>query len=156
ETTNEILGSGDARVPNAAFGLHQSPLTFVAAATATGRRSSLAVRVNDLLWQEVDSLYGHGPNDRAFEGAVAAASQAAGRVGDGVEGAIPPSGDHNVRATYRHGIGLGGNVAAGKLTTLLSRPLGVSGAVNPEAASGGEDPEDEARARENAPLTVLT
>lgn len=76
--------------------------------------------------------------------------------GDGVEGARLPSGNHNVRAVYRKGLGLGGNVAAGKLTTLLTRPLGLSGADNPEAASGGEDAETLDKARENAPLTVLT
>ncbi|MBW3536028.1 MAG: baseplate J/gp47 family protein, partial [Gemmatimonadetes bacterium] len=62
----------------------------------------------------------------------------------------------NVRARYRKGIGAGGNVGSGKLTTLLSRPLGVSDAVNPSPATGGEDPETLDRARENAPLTTLT
>jgi len=47
-------------------------------------------------------------------------------------------------------------VRAGTLTTLLSRPLGVSEAINPEAATGGEDAETLDRARDNAPLTVLT
>ncbi len=47
-------------------------------------------------------------------------------------------------------------MAAGKLTNLLSRPLGVTGATNPEPASGGEDPESRDKARDNAPLTVLT
>ncbi|WP_341649537.1 baseplate J/gp47 family protein [Thauera humireducens] len=57
---------------------------------------------------------------------------------------------------YRKGIGAGGNVGAGTLTTLLSRPLGVGEASNPEAASGGEDPETIEHARDSAPLTVLT
>jgi predicted phage baseplate assembly protein len=39
---------------------------------------------------------------------------------------------------------------------LLSRPMGLTGAINPYAASGGQDPEDVADARVNAPLTVLT
>jgi predicted phage baseplate assembly protein len=47
-------------------------------------------------------------------------------------------------------------MAGGKLTTLLSRPLGVSDAVNPAPATGGEDAETLERARDNAPLTVLT
>ena len=40
----------------------------------------------------------------------------------------------------------------GKLTNLLSRPLGVTGASNPEPATGGEDPEtiDEARGQRAA------
>jgi hypothetical protein len=156
ETVNEILGSGDARLANASFGLRQAPLTFVSAATPSGRQSTLALRANDLLWQEVPSLYARGPNERVYELAVDDQARAMVRFGDGIEGARPPSGDHNLRAIYRKGLGLAGNVAAGKLTTLLSRPLGVTGATNPEPAGGGEDPEAEERARVNAPLTVLT
>jgi predicted phage baseplate assembly protein len=78
------------------------------------------------------------------------------QFGDGIEAARLPSGESNVRAKYRKGLGVGGNLGEGKLSTLLSRPLGVSGVVNPEAASGGEDAETLARARDNAPLTVLT
>jgi predicted phage baseplate assembly protein len=38
----------------------------------------------------------------------------------------------------------------------MSRPLGLSGVVNPEAAEGAADPETRDDARTNAPLTVLT
>jgi predicted phage baseplate assembly protein len=156
ETVSEILGSGDARIPNAAFTLRQSPLTFVSAATPSGRQSTLALRANDLLWQEVPSLYARGPTERIYETAIDDDGVTTVRFGDGQEGARPPSGDHNIRATYRKGLGLAGNVAGGKLTNLLSRPLGVTGATNPEAATGGEDKESEDKARDNAPLTVLT
>jgi predicted phage baseplate assembly protein len=61
-----------------------------------------------------------------------------------------------VRAEYRKGTGLGGLVAAGQLSQLLSRPLGVKEVVNPEAAAGAEDPESRDDARKNAPMTVLT
>ncbi len=156
ETVSEILGSGDARVPNAAFTLRQSPLTFVSAATPSGRQSTLALRANDLLWQEVPSLYARGPTERVYETEIDDDGVTTVRFGDGQEGARPPSGDHNIRATYRKGLGLAGNVAGGKLTNLLSRPLGVTAATNPEAATGGEDKESQDKARDNAPLTVLT
>jgi hypothetical protein len=156
ETVSEIVGSGDARLPNASFVLRQAPLTYVSAATASGRRSTLELRVNDLLWQEVPSLYAHGPAERIFETAIDDQSTTTVRFGDGVEGARPPSGDHNIRARYRKGLGLAGNIPAGKLTNLLTRPLGVTGAANPEPAEGGEDPESEDQARSDAPLTVLT
>ena len=156
ETVNEILGSGDARQPNARFALRQSPLTHVSAPTPSGRRAELAVRANDLLWTEVPSLYARGPTERLYEVRIDDDARASVLFGDGVEGARLPSGDHNVRATYRKGLGLAGNVAPGKLTNLLSRPLGVTGASNPEPATGGEDPETTDRARTNAPLTVLT
>ena len=156
ETVSEILGSGDARIPNAAFPLRQSPLTFVSAATPSGRQSTLALRANDLLWQEVPSLYARGPTERVYETEIDDDGVTTVRFGDGQEGARPPSGDHNIRATYRKGLGLAGNVAGGKLTNLLSRPLGVTAATNPEAATGGEDKESQDKARDNAPLTVLT
>lgn len=156
ETVTEIVGSGDSRVPNASFALRQWPLTYVNAPTPSGRSSTLELRVNDLLWQEVPSLFAHRPAERVYEAAIDDRSITTARFGDGVEGARPPSGDHNIRARYRKGLGLGGNVDAGKLSNLLTRPLGVSGAINPEAANGGEDPEIESAARNNAPLTVLT
>lgn len=156
ETVTEVLGSGNARQPNARFALRQAPLTHVSAATPSGRQSTLALRANDLLWNEVPSLYQRAPTDRVYALRQDDQGHSAVLFGDGVEGARPPTGDHNLRAVYRKGLGLGGNVRAGQLSTLLSRPLGVSGASNPEAATGGEDAEPDGRARDNAPLTVRT
>ena len=156
ESVGELLGSGDARMPDQRFTLKQSPLTYVSAETPTGRASTLAVRVNGLEWKEVPMLYGAGPNDRVFETAISEGGVATVRFGDGVEGARLPSGQTNIRANYRKFTGAEGNVGAGKLTTLLRFPTGVSGATNPEAATGGEDEEAEEDARANAPLTVLT
>jgi baseplate J-like protein len=156
ETVREILGNGDARVPNATFDLLQKPLTWIRASTATGVASTLVLRVNDLQWREVDSLFETGATERVYELSTDDEGATTVRFGDGVEGARPPSGDHNVRAEYRKGLGIAGNVAAGSITTLLSRPLGVTAVVNPEAATGGEDAETETRARVNAPFGVLT
>jgi hypothetical protein len=156
ETVTEVLGSGNARQPNARFALRQSPLTHVSAATPSGRQSTLALRANDLLWNQVPSLFERAPTDRVYALRQDDEGHSAVLFGDGVEGARPPTGDHNLRAVYRKGLGLGGNVRAGQLSTLLSRPLGVTGASNPEAATGGEDAEPDSRARDNAPLTVRT
>jgi predicted phage baseplate assembly protein len=76
--------------------------------------------------------------------------------GDGQTGARLPTGSENVRASYRVGLGLPGEVKAGKLSLLLSPPLGVKSVTNPFPATGAADPETLDRARENAPLTVLT
>ncbi len=157
ETVSELLGSGDARRPHARHRLRQGPLTFVTAAgSASGRRSTLELRINDLLWQEVPSLLDRGGGERVYALTTDDQGRTSVHFGDGSEGALPPSGDHNLRAIYRKGLGLGGNVPAGSLTTLLTRPLGVTAVTNPEAASGGEDPEPFAKARTNAPLTVRT
>jgi predicted phage baseplate assembly protein len=76
--------------------------------------------------------------------------------GDGSTGLRVPTGQQNVRAVYRKGIGTGGNVKAGQLSLLLTRPLGVKSVTNPQPASGGADPEKLEDARTNAPITVLT
>jgi predicted phage baseplate assembly protein len=78
------------------------------------------------------------------------------QFGDGVTGARLPSGRQNVVARYRQGIGVDGDVAAARITTLLDRPPGLRGASNPIAADGGAEPESLARARETAPGTVRT
>jgi len=76
--------------------------------------------------------------------------------GDGTEGARLPSGSENVVATYRSGIGGDGNMDAGKLTLLKTRPLGIRGVINPVPAKGGVEPETLDEARDNAPMKVLT
>ena len=61
-----------------------------------------------------------------------------------------------MRASYRKYIGSQANLDPGVLTTLLQKPLGVTGVTNPEPSGGGADPEVIDDARQNAPLTVLT
>lgn len=156
ETVSETVGSGNAATPNQVFSLRQYPLTHVSATTPSGRASTLELRVNDLLWREVPTLYGQKPGDKVYALAIDENAHASIVFGDGVEGARLPSGQDNLRARYRKGLGLVGNVAADKLSNLLSRPQGVSGVRNPAPASGGQDAESGDAARENAPLTVLT
>ncbi|HEY2472703.1 MAG TPA: baseplate J/gp47 family protein, partial [Terracidiphilus sp.] len=76
--------------------------------------------------------------------------------GDGVEGATLPTGQNNIKATYRVGSGTDSNVAARSISTLVDRPLGVSNVTNPEAANGGQDPQTLSGIRANAPSSVLT
>ena len=156
ETVREVLGSGDGAYTDQTFTLRQPPLTYVSAAAASGAASTLEVRVNDVRWEEVPTLFDRRAADRVYITRSNDEAQTTVQFGDGVNGARLPSGVENVTATYRKGIGTAGNVAAGKLTTLLSRPLGVKEVVNPLAASGGDDRESRDDARRNAPLTVLT
>lgn len=156
ETTREILGSGDASKPYQQFTLKQPPLTYVSAANENGAETTLQVFVNDVLWHESPSLYGTGPRDRVFVTQTDEDGKTSVRFGDGKTGARPPTGAGNIRATYRKGIGKTGNVKAGQLSLLLTRPLGVKEVTNPAAADGGADGEDLKNARTNAPLTVMT
>lgn len=156
ETVEALLGNGDAGSAGQRFVLNQAPLTYVSAPTASGGASTLELRVADVLWTEAPTLYQASPGARVYQTRQDDDGLTTVEFGDGVEGARLPSGQSNVRARYRKGLGVAGNVAAGQLTTLLSRPLGVSEVVNPEPATGGEDGELLERARDNAPLTVLT
>jgi predicted phage baseplate assembly protein len=151
DTRAEILGSGDATQLYQRFTLRQTPLTYVGASAPSGVESTLRVYVDDVLWQEVPSLYGHGPDEHVYvtrhhdDGATTI--QFGGRL---------PTGQDNVRAIYRRGIGLEGLVKRDQLSLLMSRPLGLGGVTNPLPATGADDPETLEAARRNAPLTVLT
>lgn len=151
ETVQEVLGSGDASRSYQKFSLRQPPLTYVSAPNSSGAASTLQVRVNDLLWHEVPSLYGKGAQERIY----VTRNSDEGKTTIIFNGHLP-TGQDNVRATYRKGIGLGGLVEAGQLSLLMTRPLGAKGVTNPQAASGAENPEALEQARRNAPLTVLT
>lgn len=156
ETVQETLGSGDATVAFQRFTLRQPPLTYVGAQTPTGAATTLEIRVNDLLWQEVDDFFGRGPNERIYITETGDDGKTTVVFGDGRTGARLPTGVENVKAKYRKGIGLGGLVKAHQLSQLMTKPLGVKAATNPFAADSAQDPEQLADARRNAPLTVLT
>ncbi|HEX3069825.1 MAG TPA: putative baseplate assembly protein [Thermoanaerobaculia bacterium] len=158
ETFREVLGSGDTPTPFQRFKLSHAPLTYVpSSANASGAASTLQVYVNDILWSERSSLYGAATNERVYETVRDSEDNTYVQFGDGkTAGAPVPSGHDNVRAVYRKGIGVAANVAKNKLTLLMSRPLGLEGADNPIAASGGDDPESIEDARQNAPGTMRT
>jgi hypothetical protein len=153
---DEVLGNGDAGQPYQRFTLRHSPLTYTGADTPSGGEATLDVRVNDLKWTEAATLFGHGPRERIFVTRIDDDKTATIQFGDGITGARLPIGHENVKATYRKGIGLEGLMAAGQLSLLMTRPLGVKGVTNPIAASGAQDPQTLDDARVNSPLTVLT
>jgi len=157
ETVSETLGSGDGSQANQSFKLKQAPaLTYIRSTAPSGSESTLQIRVNDLLWHEVPSLFERGSRERIFTTELADDGAVTVRFGDGVRGARLPSGPQNVKATYRRGSGLEGLVKAGQLTSLLTRPPGLKSALNPVAADGADEPESFANAQQNAPVTVLT
>lgn len=156
ETVSEILGNGNGAQTNQKFTLRKPPLTYTAASTPSGSASTLQLRVNNLLWNESLSLYELGPNDQSYTIRLDDDGKPTLIFGDGVKGARLPTGVNNVIATYRSGIGLGGQVEADSLTILQSKPLGVKSVTNPLPANGAGDPETMAGARANAPLTVRT
>ncbi len=156
ETVSEILGSGDARKAFQSFYLSHKPLTYVSASTASGIESTLEVRVNDISWKEVSSLYGHAPDERIYIVRTGDSGKSLIQFGDGKTAARLPSGKENVHAKYRKGSGLEGLVKAGQLKLLMTRPYGVKDVINPLDADSADEPESLDNARMNAPLKVLT
>jgi predicted phage baseplate assembly protein len=152
----QILGSGDASKTHQRFELKSLPLTFVSAESETGATSTLTIRVNDVAWSEQPNLVAATPRDRAYSLRIEDDGKAVVQFGDGQHGARLPSGQGNVLASYRRGIGASGNVGAGQLSQLLTRPLGLKAATHPAAAEGGTDPDDAESARRTMPLGVRT
>jgi Baseplate J-like protein len=156
ETIEEVLGSGDGHLSNQRFGLNKPPLTYVPAANARGSESSLGLRVNGVLWSERPSLYPLQSFDQNYILRIQEDGSTIITFGDGTKGARLPSGLENITGTYRSGIGLDGNLIAGQLSLLKTRPLGVSEVINPLPATGGAPRESLLEARVNAPATVRT
>ncbi len=157
QSVSEVMGNGSASMPNQSFVLKQSPLTYVQAPTPTGRQSTLEVA---------------GERSQVDRGADVSTTK---RVGASLHHAEPvrrqppksfsaitwkeprcPLGKTILQANYRIGSGSAGNVAAGALTTLMDRPLGVSGVTNPEAQPAARIAQSIDDVRSNAPQTVLT
>jgi len=152
----EVLGGGDATVSFQHFALKKNPLTFVSAPTPTGVASTLTLRVNGVAWDETTSLYEAGPRDQRYVLRVDDERRTGLVFGDGRSGSRLPTGQENVTATYRSGLGPDGNLDTDTLTLLQTRPLGIRGVTNPVPSQGGAAPERLDDARGNAPLTVLT
>jgi uncharacterized phage protein gp47/JayE len=150
ETQNEVLGSGDSAQPAQRFTLRAAPLTYTAVPTAEGAASTLRLRVNEVLWHEVRSMAAVAPTEHVY--VTSASNDAKTTVTVGGRGARLPTGRDNVRAVYRAGLGRAGNVEAGRLSLLGSRPLGLKEVVNPLCASGGADADSAEQIRRNAPL----
>jgi len=154
ETHPEVLGSGDGGQSLQSFTLKQPPLTYISASNPSGVDSTLKLYVNDVRWREADALAGLAPTERSFITKTDDEGKTTVVFGNGRQGALLPTGIENIKAEYRNGIGKPGNVNAGQITLLTTRPLGVKELINPLQASGGADKENRDQARKNAPLAV--
>lgn len=152
----EILGGGDGAIALQRFTLKKPPLTYTSAANARGSQSTLEIRVSNILWSEALSLYGLEPHDEKYIVQIDNEGKPTVIFGDGNQGARLPSGTENLIASYRTGIGLEGQVAAGSLSLLQTRPQGIREVTNPLSAKGAASPETLDEARSHAPLKVRT
>lgn len=156
ESVQQILGSGAAQKSHQRFVLKHEPLTHIGADNESGAEAALEVRINDVLWHESLTLFTAGANDPSYVLRIDENGAGIIQFGDGKRGARLPTGQENVRATYRKGIGAAGNLKPGQLSQLLTRPLGLKAVSNPLAAAGGVDADSIDHARRNMPLGVRT
>jgi predicted phage baseplate assembly protein len=143
---DEVVGGSDGQ-PNQLFRLANAPVL----------RGTLRLEVNEgdgfATWTEVEDFFGSGPRDRHY---VLDRTTAVVRFGDGEHGAIPVGnadlpGSNIVAREYRFGGGGRGNVAAGKITTVLASLDGIDvdqvGNLLPAVGGREEETIDEARLR---------
>src|SRR5271165_3227975 len=156
--TNEVLGSGDATQTGQVFTLAKSPLTYLLSAVSISGNnyaSTLQVWVNGVQWQEQPSFFGQAASATIFVTREDDNGVTYVQFGDGVNGALLPSGTNNVTASYRYGSGANAP-PVGALTVINTPQPGLASMQNPVAAGGGVDPEPSSQMRQNAPLSVLT
>ncbi|WP_251023540.1 putative baseplate assembly protein [Streptomyces sp. ISL-10] len=154
ETRTEVLGSGDATQAGQVFPLRHGPLTWLPAANSDGGKEALTVRVAGVTWRRTTDLAVADPAAHAYRLRVGADGMAAVEFGDGRSGSRLPTGMENVTARYRIGGGAAGNVAAGQLSQVVTKPLGVSGVTNPLPATGGADADGPDDTRCGVPLRL--
>lgn len=130
-TITDVLGSGNPAVAFPSFTLSSGPLLSDASTTGSGFVSTLTVMVDGLVYQEVPRLDRSAPPRSYMTG-----TDPTGKTT--ITFASPlPAGTNNVIASYRVGDGSQGNLAAGQLTTLLSRPAAARSVTNPLPGTGG-------------------
>jgi hypothetical protein len=152
---NEVLGSGDPSLAFQSFKLGKHPLTYINDSAATnGRRTTLEVRVNGILWSEVVSFFGATPDSEVYTVRQNDDGESIVRFGDGVTGARLPSGVNNVTANYRFGAGAA-KPPAGAIGQFAKPVEGLRRVVNPVAAGGGADGDQPDDIRKDAPGSAL-
>ena len=155
--SEEVLGSGDASAAPQRFALRRSPLAFLAdAAAPRGVVPAVEVWIGDERWSLVDTLAGSAALDRHWAIEIDDRERAVVVFGDGVHGAVPPSGRNNIKVRYRTGHGLAANVASAAITKMPQPASWLERASNPISASGGAERETPAGARRQAPHRVRT
>ncbi|MGW5241050.1 hypothetical protein ACWEOW_19125 [Monashia sp. NPDC004114] len=157
ETVEQVLGCGDGRRAFASFDLRRPPLTFVRSTTAaSGALPALEVRVEEVEWTRVDSLFEAGPRDRVYVVRQAESGTTTVTFGDGVHGSRLPTGVENVRATYRVGIGEDGAAEADQVRLPVRKPRGIASVTNLGPAHDWAPSETLEEARLTAPQRVRT
>ncbi|MEN0064245.1 MAG: baseplate J/gp47 family protein [Myxococcota bacterium] len=154
ETTRQVLGDGDARQAHQRFLLRRPPLSHRASSTRV--LPEIEVQVDGVAWKRVNTLFGSRSDERVYVLRQRSDDAWEVRFGDGQQGARLPTGQGNVVATWRTGLGTSGNAASNTVSTLRSQPFGVRTVTNPFPATGGVDPERPDELRRTIPRRTRT
>lgn len=139
---DEIPGSGDGTA-HQQFKLTQIPVF------------DEKISVNEdgtwITWQPVDHFFDSSPGDRHYQ-----IDRASGEItfGSGVNGRVPPVGRDNIKASYKVGGGLEGNVGCAAISSLAAAIPFVETVTNPAPAEGGADTETIDAVLERGPYLV--
>jgi hypothetical protein len=117
-------------------------------------RAELEVRVDGVMWDEVENLFSAGSADARYTTSVDEDDRLTIEFGDGRRGSVPPAGAA-VTARYRVGLGSRGNVGADKLSAPISAVAAVKAIGNPFPARGGADRESTEEAKISGPGSVI-
>jgi hypothetical protein len=111
-------------------------------------------------WLQVEHVQDYDPTSKIFEVTVAADQTVSVVFGDGVSGKIPTK-ESGIKAVYFSGGGTYGNVSSGTLTSWRYVPGTYANTIrnnmtvtNPNAATGGADPESNDSIRYNSPRSL--
>jgi hypothetical protein len=155
---NEILGSGNPAVAGQDFTLRQSPVTYLqdpVSVSGDNYSSTVRVSVNGVQWSEVRSFYGQDANAQVFLLREDDQGQTHVVFGDGINGALLPTGVDNIVTRYRYGAGAEAP-APETLTVALNPQPGLKAIRNPLPPTGGADADPPSRIRTLAPRSVMT
>ena len=142
------LGNGDSRKTFQIFKLPKSPLAYLLDASTTPPEvPELKISVDDQLWEQVPSFYGHSANEQIYIVREDENNESWVQFGDGKTGARLPSGLSNVVARYRTGIGAHGPLKDGADVQAGNRLDKLEKIYMPGRASMGSRPEKAENAR---------
>jgi len=142
-------GSGEA---GQQIALDFAPLTYVEDDAGVAQ-TTLQVTVAGKIWQQVEDFIDSGPTDFHYTLVRDNQGYVTVQFGSGAQGRKPDSGAP-IEIQYRNGIGTQGMVAPGALTQFQDPSLVIKSVVNPQASSGGVDPDDLHEAKLIGPRTL--
>ena len=144
-TISQVLGSGQPAQAPQSFTLSSGPLLADPAPAGPGLASTLTVTVDGVGYAQA-SRFDSGTPPQSF----LAGTNASGQTTITFPAPLP-AGTRNISASYRAGDGSQGNVQAGQITQLLSRPASLRSVTNPLPATGGSGGDDQESVRGAVP-----